>query len=99
VPPTYRIERRPYDAFEWDPVKSDECFARRGFDFGFAAKVFEGEILRRRDARHANEDRFQAIGEAGAATLFVVYTVRNRRCRIISAREATAEEARLYHGC
>ena len=26
--------------FEWDPRKSDENFARRGFDFEFAALVF-----------------------------------------------------------
>jgi uncharacterized protein len=98
MPPRYQIDFRPFEIFEWDPKKSDDCFERRGFDFGFASHVFKDEILRRRDPRRRGEDRFQAIGEVAGAILFVVYTSRDGRCRILSARQATAEEARLYHG-
>ena len=26
--------------FEWDEIKSEACFHRRGFDFAYAAKAF-----------------------------------------------------------
>jgi uncharacterized DUF497 family protein len=97
VPPRFRSFFRRFREFEWDPAKSDRCYAERGFDFGFAALIFQGELLRRRDTREKGEVRFQAIGEAAGAILFVVFTIRNGRCRILSARRATAEEARLYH--
>ena len=81
----------------WDPAKSDRNLAERGFDFGFAGLIFRGPVLERRDTRHKSEVRFQTIGEAGGAILFVVYTVRGGRCRIISARAATPFETELYH--
>jgi uncharacterized DUF497 family protein len=87
----------PPAGFEWDPAKSDWTLAERGFDFGFASAIFSGEILRRRDTRKKRETVFQAIGETSGVTLFVVYTMRGGRCRIISARRATPEETRIYH--
>jgi uncharacterized protein len=83
--------------FEWDKAKSDRCYAERGFDFGFASAIFQGEVLRRRDTREKRETRFQALGEVPGAILLVVFTIRNGRCRIISARRATEDEARFYH--
>jgi uncharacterized DUF497 family protein len=96
MPPRFRAFVHRFRDFEWDPAKSDRCFAERGFDFGFARAIFEGPILRRRDTRAKDEIRFQALGEAGGVILFVVYTVRNGRCRILSARRATADETRFY---
>jgi uncharacterized protein len=96
MPPRFAIDFRSYRVFEWDAAKSDQCFAERGFDFGFASQVFQREILRRRDTRIRAEDRYQIIGDAGGAILFVVYVMRDQKCRIISARPATQDEARLY---
>jgi uncharacterized protein len=87
----------PPAGFEWDPAKSDRNLENRGFDFGFASAIFNGEILRRRDTRKKGETVFQAIGETSGVILFVAYTIRNRRCRILSARRATPDEARLYN--
>ena len=99
MPPRFRWRARAFspDDFEWDPVKSDRNLESRGFDFGFAALIFQGRILERRDTRHRREIVHQAIGEAANVLLFVVYTIRRERCRIISARRATPDEARLYH--
>ena len=44
-----------------------------------------------------SEDRIQTIGSIGKV-IFVVYTERNNRCRIISARKANAKERELYYG-
>jgi len=53
-------------------------------------------MLRRRDTRHAGEQRFQIIGRIGGLTMFVVYEMQRGVVWIISARLATAEEARIY---
>jgi uncharacterized DUF497 family protein len=100
MPPRFRRIWRSFGPadFIWDPAKSDANLAQRGFDFGFASLIFQGAVVERRDTRHKDEVRFQAIGNAGGAILFVVYTIRDQHCRIISARVATALEAALYHG-
>jgi uncharacterized DUF497 family protein len=97
MPPYFRIFFHRFRDFEWDPAKSDRCYAERGFDFGFASAIFQGEMLRRRDTRTKDEVRFQALGEVSGAILFVVFTIRNGRCRILSARRATQDEVRFYH--
>lgn len=79
--------------FEWDPDKSDATYARRGFDFAFAAGVFAGPTIEAVDARQDyGEVRIQAIGETGGMTLVVVYTDRAETRRIISARLANRKE-------
>lgn len=79
--------------FEWDPDKSDATYARRGFDFAFAAGVFAGPTIEVVDARqNYGEVRIQAIGETGGMMLVVVYTDRAETRRIISARLANRKE-------
>ena len=85
--------------FEWDEEKSDATLAARGFDFAFAARIFDGEVLRRADVRRDyGEPRWVAIGEVASETLAVVYTYRGDRVRIISARPANRRERRAYRG-
>jgi uncharacterized DUF497 family protein len=96
MPPPFRSFFRTFEVFEWDPAKSDRCFAERGFDFRVASGIFSRKVVRRRDTRERREVRFQAIGEVGELVLFVVYTVRAGRCRILSARHATPDEVQVY---
>ena len=51
------------------------------------------------DAAHSDkEDRFLAIGTVlNVLVVLVVYTERNQRIRIISARPATKKEKGLYY--
>jgi len=100
MPPQFRRIWRSFgpEDFIWDPAKSDRNLDERGFDFGFASLIFKGSVLERRDTRHKDEVRFQVIGNAEGAILFVVYTIRDHQCRIISARVATQIEVALYHG-
>ncbi|HER26939.1 MAG TPA: BrnT family toxin, partial [Rhodospirillales bacterium] len=37
--------------FEWDETKSEANLAARGFDFAYAAMIFEGPILELDDDR------------------------------------------------
>ena len=43
------------------------------------------------------EDRLQTLGMVNGV-LFVVYTERGEKIRIITARKATPEERRIYYG-
>jgi uncharacterized protein len=79
--------------FEWDEVKSAKNLRERGFDFAFAALIFDNPTIERIDARKDyGEVRVQAIGEVDGFVLFVTYTDRDGRRRIISARMAKSQE-------
>ena len=85
--------------FEWDETKAEINRKKHGVSFETAAKVFldEDRIEICDEAHSLEEERFITIGRAGDI-LFVVYTVRTPRIRLISARLATPKERRLYYG-
>jgi uncharacterized protein len=83
--------------FEWDEAKSSRNLLERGFGFDYAATIFDGLTLERRDERRDyGEVRIQAIGEINNDILFVVYTDRRDSRHIISARRASRKERRLW---
>jgi len=86
------------DAFEWDEAKDAENYAKHGVSFEMATKVFKDPFAVERldDREDYGEDRFILIGAAEGAVLAVVYTERNGRIRIISARQATKHEQDDY---
>lgn len=85
--------------FEWDEEKARLNIKKHGVMFETAARVFldENRIEIYDKAHSIDEDRYITIGLAGDV-LFVVYTERRSRIRLISARLATARERRLYYG-
>ena len=84
--------------FEWNDQKAEENFRRHGVDFVDAATVFfdQNRVERFDDREEYGEDRFQTIGFAQVRLLFVVYTEREGKIRLISARPATSEERKAY---
>ena len=88
--------------FDWDSDKSDANLKERGFDFEFAALVFDSPILEGEDSRRAyGERRIVAIGVADGLHLTVVYTDRNNEDgdpvrRIISAWRSNRREREAY---
>jgi len=86
------------DAFEWDETKAAENYAKHGVSFETATKVFRDPfaIERLDDREDYGEERFILIGTAEAVVLTVVYTERDGRIRIISARRATKHEQDDY---
>ncbi len=85
--------------FEWDEEKAKLNLKKHGIPFELAAKVFtdENRIEIYDEAHSMDEDRYITIGLAGEV-LFVVYTERHPRIRLISARLATARERKVYYG-
>jgi len=87
--------------FACDPRKSDDNLGARGFDFAFAARIFDGPVLARTDSRQDyGEPRVVAIGATDGILLTVVYTDRVAQGtlvrRIISARRSNARERQAY---
>ena len=88
--------------FTWDSEKSDANLRERGFDFEFAAMVFEGTTLEKEDRRKAyGERRVVAVGVAEGFYLTVVYTDRMGTTgeiirRVIFARRSNRRERSAY---
>lgn len=83
--------------FEWDEKKSEINLATRGFNFAFAALIFDGPTVEMDDNRTGySERRIQVIGCVENDILFVVYTWRGDTRRIVSARKANRRERDVY---
>ena len=85
--------------FEWDPAKSDANLRVHGVSFELAETLFADAfaIERLDDREDYGELRFVIIGMAAdQLLLFVAYTEREERIRIISARRPTHREQDDY---
>jgi len=84
--------------FQWDSDKAALNWRKHKVDFEDAALVFADENrIERFDEEHSDdEDRYITIGRV-KKILFVVYTERLDKTRLISARRATVEERRDYY--
>jgi hypothetical protein len=87
------------DTFEWDDAKAARNLRDHGVSFEMARDAFKDLfalewIDSRQDAR---EERYCMFGAVEERLLFVSYTLRGERIRIISARKAEPHERRRYH--
>ena len=84
--------------FEWDPAKADANLCKHGITFDFASRVFSdpNRIEQTAEADYDGEIREQVIGRGQEFVLYVVYTMRLEKVRIISARRATRNEYLEY---
>jgi len=88
----------PLMEFECDEVKSNACFAQRGFDFAYAVRVFLDPLrLVEVDERFDyGEIRYRVLGQIEGREFVVVYATRGSALRIISARMANRKEVARY---
>jgi uncharacterized DUF497 family protein len=85
-------------SFEWDEAKREANIQKHGVDFVLAKAIFDGPTVETQDSRRDyGEPRIGAYGVAGETVLFVIYTWRANRRRLISARKAGTYERDLYH--
>jgi len=86
---------------EFDPEKAKINFQEHKIRFETAALVFSDPLrIERRDDSESNtsgEERWQTLGMVHKV-LFVVYTERGKKTRLISARVANKAEKRSYYG-
>lgn len=85
------------DDAEWDPRKAAANVKKHGVDFADAATVLhDEEAITVRDDE-ADEERYVTVGmDALGNVLVVIYTWRDDRPRLISARRANARECEQY---
>ena len=83
------------EGFEWDDDKCRRNIEKHGIDFEEATEIFYCPHLIRRSDRK-KEERWLAVGETESRIIAVIFTRRNGRIRIISARRARKNEARTY---
>jgi len=96
-PRPFRLVWREFDGIGFDPSKSDEVLAARGFDLAFISHMFPGFVLEREDTRPYPETRYHAIGELLGTVYVVLYTRRGKFGRLITAWEAELEDRMLWY--
>lgn len=85
--------------FEWDISKAKTNLRKHGISFEFATAAFRDPFALEwiDDRDHHDEIRTILLGFAQSTMLVVVYTERNERIRLISARKALKNEKALYY--
>lgn len=85
--------------YEWDDNKNYKNQEKHGIDFYDAIRIFmDNDRIEWFDNRKDyQEKRFRTVGVVSGVLLTVVYTPRNGRYRLISARKASRHERETYY--
>jgi uncharacterized protein len=83
--------------FEWDDVKSSSNLEKHGISFESASRLWEDPQKLEVAARCIDEPRYAIIAQYKEKIWTVIYTLRNGRIRIISARRAREQEETHYY--
>jgi uncharacterized DUF497 family protein len=87
------------EGFDWDAANAGKIWVRHQVAPAESEEVFFNRpLLVGDDERHsASEERFYALGQTDAGRhLFIVFTVRKRLIRVISARHMSRKERKVY---
>lgn len=88
-----------YYSFQWDKGNVDKSYQKHGISPNQSEEIFLDENLKiLKDIKHLQkEERFIALGKTfGGKKLFVVFTLRGEKIRIISTRSMNKKERRQY---
>ena len=89
---------RGLKGFDWDAANWSKSELKHGVAAAEAEDVLLGDPLCHVDSRHGDEEqRYVALGRtAEGRLLFVAFTVRRNRIRVISARPMSRKEREIY---
>ena len=85
--------------FDWDAGNRDKNWQKHQVSTGECEEVFFNLPLLIQDSpgRSQTEPRFLALGQTNAGRqLFITFTVRDEKIRVISARDMSQKERDLY---
>ena len=85
--------------FEWDDGNAPKVAARHGVEPGESEQAFfvEPFVVSFDGAHSEREARWRALGQTLAGrNLFLVFTMRGTRIRVIAARDMNLRERRIY---
>jgi len=83
------------EGFNWDEANLNKNWVKHNVNYQEAEEVFKNKPLKIfHDEQHSqDEDRFAAFGRTNEERLLtVVFTIRNNKIRIISARDRSRKE-------
>lgn len=84
--------------FEWDENKREANIIKHGIDFIDAIQVFSDKYRVEFENMRSDEKRYYTIGMTeNVIIMFVVYTYRDTKKRIISARRVSKNERSAYY--
>ena len=83
--------------FEFDSSKSESNKVKYGIDFYSARKLWNDVNRIEIPARWVDEVRFLIIAKSDKEIWSAIYTLRNKRIRIISVRKARENEKEIYN--
>ncbi len=87
------------EGFDWDKGNIDKNWKRHKVSFIECEEVFFNEplIAQEDDMHSTSENRYYALGRThDERYLFVVFTIRANKVRVISARDMNKRERRIY---
>lgn len=87
------------EGFEWDEGNVDKNWLKHGVTAGECEQIFFNQpLLVDEDAAHSQEEeRWHALGRTAAGRRhFVVFTVRAKKIRVISARPMSYKERAIH---
>lgn len=93
------MRRNDLTSFDWDKGNIDKNYHKHGITPNEAEEVFLDQwVAIKPDITHSHgEKRFIAIGMSSIRhVLFIIFTLRSKGVRIISARIANKKERRIY---
>lgn len=93
------LEIGSLDGFDWDEGNLSKNWDRHQVSNAECEDVFlNGPLLLADDTKHsAKEARSYALGQTNSGRLlFIAFTVRGTRIRVISARPMSGKERRIY---
>jgi len=96
---TDRVSAPEFEGFDWSGGNADKNWKRHGVAPAEAEQVFfNSPLLWGNDPTHSGtERRFYALGQTDEGrALFIAFTMRGRRLRVVSARDMSRKERKAY---
>jgi uncharacterized protein len=85
--------------FDWDEGNKQKNWNEHKVDYRECEEVFFNKpLLISEDTKHSSQEkRYHVLGRSDIGrTLFLVFMVRNSRIRVISARDQSRKERKIY---
>ncbi len=83
--------------FEWDEGNNEKNWKKHKVSEKECVEIFKNYPVILNDTTHSqHETRFIAIGKSKSRYLFIVFTIRKRHIRVISARDQSRKEREFY---
>ena len=87
------------DGFDWDEANKSKNWIKHNVKTNECEEAFfdQNKVMFNDVLHSGNESRFIILGKTKKQRLlFIVFTIRHKKVRIISARDTDAKERRLY---